>query len=191
MKIVILGSGTGSNALAILEAEKAQKLGKAQVVAIFCDNEGAKILSHGKTFNKPAHYLSCAPFITKLDGEAEQVWIREIQKYEPDLIVLAGYMRVLKPPFIEAFRGKIINLHPSLLPSFPGLNGIGKALEYGVKITGCTVHWVEPEVDAGKIIDQLSVRVEDHDTLESLATKVHAAEHQLLPQTISKLSISL
>jgi phosphoribosylglycinamide formyltransferase 1 len=97
-------------------------------------------------------------------------------------------MRVIKPGFLNAFAGKIINLHPSLLPSFPGLDGIGQAFRRGVKITGCTVHQVTAEVDGGPIIDQAVVRIETGDTLETLAAKVHAAEHVLLPAVIARLS---
>jgi phosphoribosylglycinamide formyltransferase-1 len=98
-------------------------------------------------------------------------------------------MRILKPRFIEAFAGKIINLHPSLLPSFAGLDGIGQAWRRGVKITGCTVHYVSAEVDGGPIIDQTAVRIEAGDTLETLAAKIHAAEHALLPAVIARLSL--
>jgi formyltetrahydrofolate-dependent phosphoribosylglycinamide formyltransferase len=105
-----------------------------------------------------------------------------------DLIVLAGFMRVIKPGFLTAFAGKIINLHPSLLPSFPGLDGIGQAWRRGVKIAGCTVHYVTLEVDGGPIIEQAAVRIEDSDTLESFAQKIHVAEHALLPAVIARLS---
>ena len=108
-----------------------------------------------------------------------------------DLIVLAGFMRVLKPAFLTAFAGRIINLHPSLLPSFPGLDGIGQAWRRGVRITGCTVHSVTLEVDGGPIIDQAAVRVEAADTLETLTAKVHAAEYSLLPAVIARLSLGL
>ena len=104
------------------------------------------------------------------------------------MIVLAGFMRVLKLPFLTKFEGKIINLHPSLLPSFPGLDAIGQAFRRGVKITGCTVHYVTLDVDGGPIIDQAAVRVEEADTIESLSEKVHAAEHALLPGVIARLS---
>ena len=124
-----------------------------------------------------------------MDGEAEQHYIAAILACQPDLIVLAGFMRVLKLPFLLRFEGRIINLHPSLLPSFPGLDGIGQAFRRGVKITGCTVHYVTPEVDGGPIIDQAAVRVESTDTLETLAVKVHAAEHALLPAVIAQLSL--
>lgn len=189
MRIVILGSGRGSNADAILQAQQAGKLGRARVVQIFSDRADAGILGLGPKYGVPADFLDAAPYKTKLDGEAEQHYIAAILACQPDLIVLAGFMRVLKLPFLLRFEGRIINLHPSLLPSFPGLDGIGQAFRRGVKITGCTVHYVTPEVDGGPIIDQAAVRVEPTDTLETLAAKVHAAEHALLPAVIAQLSL--
>ena len=188
MRIVILGSGRGSNAAAILEAQAAGRLGRGRVVQIFSDRADAGILALGPRFGVPASFLDAAPYRTKLDGEAEQHYIVAITACAPDLIVLAGFMRVLKMPFLSAFEGKIINLHPSLLPSFPGLDGIGQAWRRGVKITGCTVHAVTLDVDGGPILDQEAVRVEADDTLETLTAKVHAAEHALLPQVIARLS---
>lgn len=188
MRVVILGSGRGSNAEAILQAQQAGRLGRAEVVQIFSDKPDAGILALGPRFGVPADFLDAAPFKTKLDGEAEQHYIAAIAACRADLIVLAGFMRVLKLPFLSTFEGKIINLHPSLLPSFPGLDGIGQAFRRGVKITGCTVHAVTLDVDGGPILDQAAVRVEDDDTLETLAAKVHAAEHALLPATIARLS---
>lgn len=188
MRVVILGSGRGSNAEAILQAEKAGRLGQARVVALFSDRADAGLLALGPRFGVPAHFIDPAPFKTKLDGEGEARAIAAISAVHPDLVVLAGFMRVLKPGFLNAFAGKVINLHPSLLPSFPGLDGIGQAFRRGVKITGCTVHLVTPEVDGGPILDQAAVRIEPHDTLESLATKIHAAEHELLPATVARLS---
>lgn len=188
MRIVILGSGRGSNAEAILKAQQAGKLGRAKVVQIFSDKPDAGIIALGARFGVPANFLDAAPYKTKLDGDGEQHYIAAILSCQPDLIVLAGFMRVLKMPFLTKFEGKIINLHPSLLPSFPGLDGIGQAFRRGVKITGCTVHSVTLDVDGGPIIDQSPVRIEASDTLESLATKVHAAEHALLPAVIARLS---
>jgi phosphoribosylglycinamide formyltransferase-1 len=188
MRVVILGSGRGSNAEAILEAQRAGRLGRARVVQIFSDKPDAGILALGPRFGVPANFLDAAPFKTKLDGEAEQHYIAAITACRPDLIVLAGFMRVLKLPFLSKFEGRIINLHPSLLPSFPGLDGIGQAFRRGVKITGCTVHQVTLDVDGGPILDQAAVRIEPDDTLETLARKVHAAEHQLLPEVIARLS---
>ena len=188
MRVVILGSGRGSNAEAILKAQQANALGRARVVQIFSDKPDAGILALGPRFGVSANFLDAAPFKTKLDGDGEQHYIASILACNADLIVLAGFMRVLKLPFLSKFEGKIINLHPSLLPSFPGLDAIGQAFRRGVKITGCTVHQVTLDVDGGPIIDQAAVRIEEDDTLEMLATKVHAAEHELLPAVIARLS---
>ncbi|MGH7945987.1 MAG: phosphoribosylglycinamide formyltransferase [Opitutaceae bacterium] len=188
MRIVILGSGRGSNAGAILMAQQEGKLGRAKVVQIFSDQPGAGILELGPRFGVSANFLDPAPYKTKLDGDGEQHYIAAILACQPDLIVLAGFMRVLKFPFLTKFEGRIINVHPSLLPSFPGLDGIGQAFRRGVKITGCTVHHVTLDVDGGPIIDQAAVRVDEDDTLESLTAKVHAAEHALLPSVIARLS---
>lgn len=188
MRVVILGSGRGSNAEAILLAQQAGKLGRARVVAIFADKPEAGILALGVRFGVPAVFVDPAPFKTKLEGEGEMRFIAAVQSAQPDLVVLAGFMRVIKPGFLTAFAGKIINLHPSLLPSFPGLDGIGQAFRRGVKVTGCTVHGVTAEVDGGPILDQTAVRVEPGDTLETLAAKVHVAEHALLPAAIARLS---
>lgn len=188
MRVVILGSGRGSNAEAILLAQQAGKLGRARAVAIFSDRPDAGILALGARFGVPAEYVDPAPFRTKLEGEGEARFIAAVRAAQPDLVVLAGFMRVIKPGFLGAFAGKIINLHPSLLPSFPGLDGIGQAFRRGVKVAGCTVHGVMAEVDGGPILDQATVRVEQGETLASLAAKIHAAEHVLLPAVIARLS---
>ena len=188
MRVVILGSGRGSNAEAILQAQHAGRLGRAHVVQILSDQPAAGILALGPRFGVPAQFVDPAPFKTKLEGEGEERFIRAVSAAQPDLVVLAGFMRVLKPGFLNAFAGRIINLHPSLLPSFPGLDGIGQAFRRGVKITGCTVHYVSTEVDGGPIIDQAAVRIEEADTIDSLAAKVHVAEHALLPSVIARLS---
>lgn len=188
MRVVILGSGRGSNAEAVLKAQQAGKLGRGEVVQIFSDQPEAGILQLGPRYGVPADFLDPAPFKTKLDGAAEQHYIAAIMACRADLIVLAGFMRVLKMPFLQAFEGQIINLHPSLLPSFPGLDAIGQAWRRGVKITGCTVHEVTIDVDGGPILEQAAVRIELDDTLETLSRKVHAAEHELLPAVIARLS---
>jgi phosphoribosylglycinamide formyltransferase 1 len=188
MRVVILGSGRGSNAEAILQAQAQGRLGRAQVVHIFSDKADAGILALGTRFGVPAKFVDPAPFKTKLEGAGEERFITALREAQPDLVVLAGFMRVLKAGFLGAFAGKILNLHPSLLPSFPGLDGIGQAFRAGVQETGCTVHWVTADVDAGRIIAQRRVPVEPGDTLESLAARVHAAEHQLLPAVIAQLS---
>ena len=155
---------------------------------IFSDQPDTGILAIGPRFGVPATYLDPAPYKTKLDGEGERLYIDAIKNCRADLVVLAGFMRVIKPRFLETFAGKIINLHPSLLPSFPGLDGIGQAWRRGVKVAGCTVHFVTAEVDGGPIIDQMAVRIEPTDTLETFTAKVHAGEHALLPAVIARLS---
>ena len=189
MRIVILGSGRGTNAEAILHARATGRLGRAEVAAIFSDQSAAGILALGARFGVPATHIDSGPFRTKLEGEGEARMVAAVQDARTDLVVLAGFMRVLKPGFLNAFAGRIINLHPSLLPSFPGLDAIGQAWRRGVKLTGCTVHYVTADIDAGPIIDQAAVRVEPTDTLDSLTAKVHAAEHQLLPAVIARLSV--
>jgi phosphoribosylglycinamide formyltransferase-1 len=191
MRVVILGSGRGSNAEAILQAQQADQLGRARVVAVFSDKPDAGILTLGPRFGVPASYIDPAPFKTKLEGEGEARFIAAVGAAQPDLVVLAGFMRVIKPGFLAAFAGKIINLHPSLLPSFPGLDGIGQAFRRGVKVAGCTVHGVTAEVDGGPILDQATVRVVLGETLETLADKIHAAEHALLPAVIARLSAEI
>jgi len=188
MRVVILGSGRGSNAEAILEAQKAGRLGRARVVAVFSDQPAARILELGPRFGVPAQFVDPAPFKTKLEGEGERRFIAAVGAAQPDLVVLAGFMRVLKPGFLNAFSGRIINLHPSLLPAFPGLDAIGQAWRAGAGQTGCTVHWVTPEVDAGPVLGQTPVRIEKTDTVETLEARVHAAEHALLPAVIARLS---
>ncbi|MCH8474345.1 MAG: phosphoribosylglycinamide formyltransferase [Opitutales bacterium] len=189
MRVVILGSGRGSNARALLLAEKEGRLGKAEIVGVFSDKEEAPILGLGREFGKKSEYLAPGKFKTKLTGDAEEAYIRRIEEAKADLVVLAGFMRVIKPPFLRAFEGKILNLHPSLLPSFKGLNGIGQALAYGVKFTGCTVHWVSEEVDGGQILDQAVVPVLPDDTEETLGDRIHAAEHRLLVSVVAQRSL--
>jgi len=188
MKIAILGSGRGSNAEAILQAWRDGRLGRARPVLILSDREEAGILRLGERYGVPSRFLHAGHFRTKLEGQGEAGYISAIRESRAELVVLAGFMRVIKPGFLEAFAGRMINLHPSLLPSFKGLHGIRQAWEYGVKVTGCTVHFVTGAVDGGPIIDQKAVRIEETDTLETLEAKIHGAEHALLPDVIARLS---
>lgn len=188
MKFVILGSGTGTNAEAILDAWKENRLGKAVPAAIFCDMPNARILTLGERYGIQARYINPGPFKTKMSDEGEQEYIKVIRETGAGLVVLAGFMRVIHDGFLHAFPRRIINLHPSLLPSFPGLHSIKQAYDHGVKVTGCTVHWVTAGLDTGPIIDQSAVHIEKDDTLETLEAKVHAAEHQILPSVIATLA---
>jgi phosphoribosylglycinamide formyltransferase-1 len=188
MRVAILGSGRGSNAEAILSAQAAGRLGCARVVGIFSDVPDAGILALGPRFGVPAAFVDPAPFRTKLEGDGEARFVAAVSGARPDLVVLAGFMRVLKPGFLGAFEGRIINLHPSLLPRFPGLDAIGQALRAGVGVTGCTVHRVTAVIDGGAIIAQSEVPIAKGETHDSLAAKVHAAEHALLPSVIARMS---
>lgn len=188
MNIVILGSGTGSNAEAILKAWQAGELGKAKPVAIFSDKPDARILTLGQHFGVRSEFIDPGRFKTKLDEEGEARFVNAVREAQPGLVVLAGFMRIIHVGFLQAFPRRIINLHPSLLPSFPGLNAIKQAHDMGVRITGCTVHYVTADLDAGPIIDQEAVRIHKGESLESLEQRVHAAEHLLLPRVIAELS---
>ncbi len=188
MRFVILGSGRGSNAETLLREWKAGNLGQAEPVAIFSDKPEARILSLGHEFGVASRFIDPGPYKTKLTPATEADYVEAIRSTGAGLIVLAGFMRVLKSTFLDSFPRQIINLHPSLLPSFKGLNGIGQAFDYGVRITGCTVHYVTGDLDGGPIIDQTAVRIEKDDTLESLEEKIHAAEHKLLPEVVRRLA---
>lgn len=186
MKIVILGSGNGSNAQAILESFSENLLGQAVVQGIFSDVENSGILKYAEKYGIHGEYIY-AGRSAYLKESYENDWINQIKPLSPDLIVLAGFMRIIKRNFISEFNN-IINLHPSLLPSFPGLNSIRQAYEKKVKITGCTVHWVNEKIDDGEIIAQAPVRVMKDDSLSLLTKKIHAAEHMILPSVIRGLS---
>ena len=186
MKIVILGSA-GTNCRAILDASNSGLLGDIEITAVCSDNSNSGILEIAKQAGVPHSYLGNYNPKDAIDANR---WIDEIKKYSPDLIVLAGFMKILNSEFINSFNSKIINLHPSLLPSFRGLHAIKQAWDAGVKITGCTVHWVTPYWIACPIIAQAPVRVMPSDTLESITTKVKAVEHMLLPSVIGELALS-
>lgn len=188
MRVALLGSGRGSNAEAVLRAQSEGRLGRAAVAGIWCDVPTAPMLALGPRFGVPATFLDPGPFRTKFSPEREAAWAAALREAGVDLVVLAGFMRVVKAPLLEAFAGRMINLHPSLLPAFPGLDGIGQAWRAGVPESGCTVHWVSAEVDGGAHLGQARVRREPEDTQESFSAKIHAAEHALLPRVIAELA---
>jgi len=186
-RIGVLGSGKGSNFVAIAEACAAGKV-PGQVVLVLSDVAPAGILERARERNIPARFIDPGKFRTKLDELAEQAFVEALQGAQVDLVALAGFMRVLKGGFLRAFEGRIINIHPSLLPSFPGLEAWKQALDHGVKVTGCTVHFVDGGVDSGPIIGQQAVPVLDEDTPETLHARIHAAEHELYPLCIAALA---
>lgn len=171
-----------------MKAEQKGKLGGAHIAALVSDVEDAGILELGTKYSVSAIYMAPGQAGARLSDAAEQCYIDRIAAFKPRLIVLAGFMRIIGPRFIKAFEGRVLNLHPSLLPSFKGAHGIKDAFEAGVKLTGCTVHWVTPALDAGPIIEQKSVRIDPSDTLALLEKKIHVAEHQLLPNVVARMS---
>jgi phosphoribosylglycinamide formyltransferase-1 len=186
-RIGVLGSGKGSNFVAIADAVAAGKI-PAEIVVVLSDVETAGILSHARDRNIPARFIPPGKFRTKLEEEAERAFVTALQNANVDLIVLAGFMRVLKGDFLRAFAGRIVNIHPSLLPCFPGLESWRQALDHGVKLAGCTVHFVDAGVDSGAIIGQTAVPVLDDDTAETLHQRIHAAEHELYPRCVASLA---
>ena len=186
-RLGVLGSGKGSNFVAIAGACASGKI-PAEVAAVLSDVESAGILSHARERKIPAQFIPPGKFRTKLDEEAERAFVGALQEAKVDLIVLAGFMRVLKGDFLRAFEGRIVNIHPSLLPSFPGLEAWKQALDHGVKVTGCTVHFVDAGVDSGAIIGQQTVPVLDNDTPETLLQRIHAAEHELYPRCVAAIA---
>ncbi|MBL5766777.1 phosphoribosylglycinamide formyltransferase [Heyndrickxia sporothermodurans] len=183
-KIAIFASGNGSNYQAIVDAVKNGAL-DASIELLVCDKPNAFVIERAKKESTPIFAFEPKTYETKAAFEKEIVL--ELQKREIELIVLAGYMRLIGPTLLQAFSKRIINIHPSLLPSFPGKNAIGQALQAGVKVTGVTVHFVDEGMDTGPIIAQESLKVEESDTEQSLAEKVHKIEHRLYPEMIQLL----
>lgn len=187
-RLGVLGSGQGSNFVAIADAISAGAI-PAAIGIVLSDGASAGILTRARERNLPQRFVPPGKFRTKLDEEAEQTFIRELQSAQVDLVVLAGFMRVLKGDFLRAFEGRIVNIHPSLLPAFPGLEAWKQALDHGVKVTGCTVHFVDAGVDSGAIIGQQTVPVLDQDTPASLMQRIHTAEYELYPKCLKALAL--
>lgn len=183
LRIAVLGSGKGSNCQSLIDAIAAGTL-NARIVCVLSDVENAYILERARTHGIPAQFISADPYKTKLDGEAEARYVRTLQEHATDVVVLAGFMRILKPGLLAAFPHRILNIHPSLLPSFPGLEAWKQALEYGVKVTGCTVHFVDHGTDTGPVIVQRSVPVLDTDTPETLHARIQIEEHLAYPEAL-------
>src|SRR5437588_12869879 len=182
----ILGSGKGSNCRAILESIRTGTL-SAEARVVLSDVLDAPILEIAREFAIPNAYLPPGQFRTRLEPHAEMELVQMLRDAGVDLVVLAGFMRVLKSPTLEAFPRRIINIHPSLLPKFPGLEAWKQALEAGEKVTGCTVHYVDGKIDHGDVIAQREVPILPNDTSESLHARIHASEHELYPSVIAKI----
>jgi phosphoribosylglycinamide formyltransferase 1 len=186
-RLGVLGSGKGSNFVAIADACASGRV-PARVSLVLSDFAEAGILSRAQERGIPARFIPPGKFRTRLEPEVEQDYIAALREAAVDLVVLAGFMRVLKSDFLTAFQGRIVNIHPSLLPAFPGLGAWSQALAYGVKVTGCTVHFVDAGVDSGPVIGQLTVPVLDEDTPETLHQRIHAAEHELYPRCVAAIA---
>jgi phosphoribosylglycinamide formyltransferase-1 len=179
----VFASGQGSNFEALAAAAARDALG-GRVVALLCDRPGAPVLERAARHAIEALTPPAGRFRTRLEDESP--WLRALRERHVDVVLLAGFMRRLHAPILGAYAGRILNIHPSLLPAFPGLDAIGQALAHGVRVTGCTVHLVEDALDCGPIVAQSSVPVRDDDTLESLAARIHEAEHALFPAAVAR-----
>jgi phosphoribosylglycinamide formyltransferase-1 len=186
-RLGILGSGKGSNMLSISDA-CASGMIPAEIAVVISDIPDAGILQHAKNRFLPMEYIPPGNFRTKLDEVSERLYIDRLKAAKVDLVVLAGFMRILKGNFLNAFPQKVINIHPSLLPSFPGLEAWKQALDYGVKFTGCTVHFVDQGIDSGAIIGQETVPVMDTDTYQTLHERIQFAERRLYPQVVAAMA---
>ena len=186
-RLGVLGSGTGSNFTAIADACAAGTV-PAEVALVVSDVADAPILERARTRGLPAQFIPPGKFRTKLDDEAERAYIEALQKARIDLVVLAGFMRILKGEFLRAFAQRVINIHPALLPSFPGLEAWKQALDYGVKVTGVTVHFVDQGIDTGPILGQQMVPVLEGDTPATLQARIQEAERALYPAVIAALA---
>lgn len=179
----VLVSGRGSNLQAILDAIQAGRLPLAKVGVVISDNPEAKALLRVRGMGIPTVVLERKAFADRTAYETALA--DELERHQVDLVVLAGFMRILSACFIQRFPGAIVNIHPSLLPAFPGLDAQGQALRYGVKVAGCTVHFVDEGMDSGPIILQEAVPVELGDTTQTLADRILHVEHRLYPRAIA------
>ena len=186
LSLGVLGSGKGSNLQSILDAIVAGKL-DARVACVLSDHPDAFVLERARRAGVPAIYLDCSPFKTKLDGEAQENAIRILREHGVDTIALAGFMRMVKRGLLDAFPRRVINIHPSLLPAFPGLEAWKQAVDAGAKESGCTVHYVDEGMDTGPIILQRKVPVLPTDTPATLHARIQVEEHIAYPEALRRM----
>lgn len=187
LKLGVLGSGSGTNMQSIVDAIEAGRL-DAEIKLVLADVPDAGILARAERHGLPFRYLDCAPWKTKLEGEAEDRCIALLKEAGVDTVVLAGFMRIVKPKLLAAFPDRVLNIHPALLPAFPGVHGWTQALDYGCKVAGVTVHFVDAGTDSGPIIVQKAVPVLEDDTPESLHARIQVQEHIAYPEALDILS---
>lgn len=182
-RIAVFASGEGSNFQALAEAANAGKLGGAEIALLVCDKPSAPVVGRAERLGIPAFLFKPKDYDSREAYEREIV--EKLEAHGVDLVVLAGYMRLLTPVIVEKYAGRLINIHPSLLPAFPGKDAIGQALAYGVKVSGVTVHFVDEGMDTGPIIAQAAIPIASGETSESFAEAVHAVERELYPEVVS------
>lgn len=180
-RIAVFASGSGSNFQAIVDRKRENRL-DASIEMLICDRPKARVVERAQAAGIPVYTFRPKEYDSR--QSYEQDVLRLLREKRIELIVLAGYMRLITPVLLEPFEGRMINIHPALLPSFPGINGIRQAIEHGVKVSGVTVHFVDGGMDTGPIIAQHAVEVRDEDTEASLGERIHHAEHALLPEVI-------
>ena len=183
--LAVLASGQGSNFVALATASREGRLG-AHVALLASDREDAPALARAGEFGIPARYIAPGPRRTRLSPEAEAEFVRVLREAGVEVILLAGFMRVLHESFLTVFAGAVLNIHPSLLPAFPGLDAPRRALAHGARFTGCTVHLVDEAVDGGAILAQAAVPVRSDDDEARLVQRIHGAEHVLYPETVRR-----
>lgn len=184
VKLAVFASGSGSNYQAIDQSIRAGEL-DAEIVLLVCDQPNAKVISRARQNNLPVFLFNPNDYQDKAEFEEEIV--SELKAYQVDWIILAGYMRLVGATLLSQYQGRMINIHPSLLPAFPGLDAIGQALEAGVKVSGVTIHYIDSGMDTGEIIAQKAVTVENEMTHDELQTAIQHVEHELYPRTIQQL----
>ncbi|MBG9786851.1 phosphoribosylglycinamide formyltransferase [Brevibacillus laterosporus] len=186
MRIAVFASGSGSNFETIVQATRDGRLPSLEVALLVCDQAKAYAIKRAERLGIPVYLFSAKDYISK---EAfEQEILAQLKLLEIEFIVLAGYMRLIGNVLLTGYEGRMINLHPSLLPAFPGKNAIKQAWEYGVKVMGVTVHYVDEGMDTGSIIDQEVIFVHKKDTIQSLEQKIHEIEHRLLVRVLQNIS---
>lgn len=182
MKIAVLVSGSGTNLQTLIEQLHQDETNDIEIAVVISDRRKAYALTRAKRASIPTHVVKSQDFENRVDFDAE---ISElIEHYAAELVVLAGFMKLFQPPFVRKYQNRIINVHPTLLPAFPGAHPVADTLAYGVKVTGVTVHFVDKGVDSGPIIAQVVVPVLDTDDEESLHNRIQVEEHKLYPEVI-------
>ena len=184
LQLGVLGSGSGSNMQSIVDAIEAGRL-DAEIKVVLADVPDAKILERARRHGIPCQFLDCSPWKTKLADAAELDCIRILREAGVDTVVLAGFMRIVKSALLEAYPGRVINIHPALLPAFPGIRSWQQALDYGCKLAGVTVHFVDAGTDSGPIIVQKAVEICEDDTPEMLHARIQVQEHLAYPEALS------